>query len=206
MRSFPDIRFREVLSLFTEARDGFEKDGPERTLDRVEVLRRRAAALGIRSAHVSWMAATMLEMLGRHEQAYREILDAVREDPFCPSYQDKFTSLAWELRNALAAPERAVDDPSTPRLYELLQATGESDVPCHLAMARHLAAAGRREEAARLLEAVLVVAPVSKDAWLERASLARDSGNEERATACQAEAERIGERGTPFDVSPAEAC
>ncbi|MCM2332953.1 MAG: hypothetical protein NDI82_03290 [Anaeromyxobacteraceae bacterium] len=200
MRTFPDLRFRELLSLLTEAKNGLAEDGPGPTLDRVVVLRERAAALGVRSPHVAWMEATALELLDRHEEAYRAAVEAARLDPLSVTIQEQFARLAWARRHALAEPSRDPLDESTPRLYALLQETGESDVPCHLAMARHLEATGLGAEAARLVEAVLLVAPASKEAWLERSRLARASGDGAIVARCTEALERIRARSVPFDL------
>lgn len=200
MRSFPDVRFRELLHRITEARDGLEKVGPEKTLDRVVTLKHRCAALGVRSPHLWWMEAFVLELLGRTEEAYRAIVEAARLDPLDPEIQKRLAGLAWALRHALADESRSPVDPSTPRLYALLQETGESDVPCHLAMASHLAETGRAGEALRLVEAVLLVAPASRDAWLARGRLARAAGDEATVARCEAALAGISAMRPPFDV------
>ncbi len=105
--------------------------------------------------------------------AFEAVSEAIKADPMNPACQGSFDLIANRIRAALADPGRALDDPSTPRLYELLQGAGEADVPSHLAMARHLAHAGKNDEAMAILEAVTLLSPISRDAWAQRAALAR---------------------------------
>jgi hypothetical protein len=108
---------------------------------------------------------------------------------------------------ALADPERDAADESTPRLYELLLGAGEADVPSHLAMARWLIAAGRRDEARRILEAVTLLAPASRDAWLAKGALALASGDEEEAVRCDAQASALSSTAVPFAIpAPTASC
>lgn len=106
------------------------------------------------------------------------------------------------LRALLADPARPPGEPSTPRLYALLLRTGEADVPCHLAMARHLADSGKHEEALRLLDAVTLLAPASRDAWLARAAFERARGDEAAAASCEVQAAALAAADVPV-VAPA---
>jgi hypothetical protein len=121
-------------------------------------------------------------------------------DPMNPACQHSFDVIANRLRTALADPERAPDDDSTPRLYALLQAAGEADVTSHLAMARHLAHRGKHAAAMELLDAVTLLSPVSRDAWLQKASLARVLGDETLAVSCETQAAAISASDVPFGV------
>ena len=127
-------------------------------------------------------------------------IEALNLDPLSPSYQRSFEVISGNLRRALCDPERAPDDPTTPRLYRQLLEAGEADVPCHLAMGRHLSHVGQHEEAMRLLDAVTLLAPISRDAWLVRESVALAAGEPGLAARCAAEAAAIGTAELPFGI------
>ena len=63
------------------------------------------------------------------------------------------------IRAALADEARKVDDPSTPRLYDILAGAGEADVASHVAMARWCAAGGDLTRAGKLAEALVTLYP-----------------------------------------------
>ncbi|MGB8929887.1 MAG: hypothetical protein WCC48_01420 [Anaeromyxobacteraceae bacterium] len=63
------------------------------------------------------------------------------------------------IRAALAAEDRAIDDPSTPRLYELLVRSGETDAAAHVALAKFWLAKGEPAKAARIADAVTLLSP-----------------------------------------------
>jgi tetratricopeptide (TPR) repeat protein len=163
-------------------------------------VRARARKLGLDSAYLAWGAAVCADLMNEPEEAYRMIQESVALDPFNPAGQHSFNTIAWRLRNALADPARAPGDPSTARLYRLLLETGEADVPCHVAMARHLAHAGDPAEALALLDAVTRLAPVSRDAWAAKAAVARAAGNEPLAAECDAQAAALAATPVPFGI------
>ncbi|WP_242352118.1 MULTISPECIES: hypothetical protein [unclassified Anaeromyxobacter] len=53
-----------------------------------------------------------------------------------------------------------------------------------------------------LLDAVTLLSPVSRDAWLHKASLARTMGNAMLAATCEAQAAAIASSGVPFAIAP----
>lgn len=73
-------------------------------------------------------------------------------------------------------------------------------MPSHLAMARHLAHTGKAVDAMRILDAVTLLAPVSKDAWDAKATLARTMGEAGLAARCEAEAGAVAVAPVPFGV------
>jgi hypothetical protein len=70
-------------------------------------------------------------------------------------------------------------------------------------MARHLAATNRPRDALRILDAVTLLSPVSRDAWLQKASVARALGDAELVLRCEAEAAAIEGADIPFGVPAA---
>jgi hypothetical protein len=74
-------------------------------------------------------------------------------------------------------------------------------------MARWLAAAGKRDEARRILEAVTLLAPASRDAWLARGALARVMGDAAEAVRCEAQASALSSTPVPFAIpAPVASC
>lgn len=203
MRTFPDVRIRGLLNDVRSATEMISNDAHAEACELLEGVRARALEAGIDSPYVNCSLAVCFEKLDELEAAFEAICAAARHDPFAPPVQGVFNSVAWKLRFALAEPERALDDPSTPRIYEALMATGECDVQCHVAMARYLSAAGRHDEAMRLLDAVTLLANVSRDAWATKAAVARASGREELARSCETEAASIAPRHLPFGMADA---
>jgi tetratricopeptide (TPR) repeat protein len=141
-----------------------------------------------------------LDNLGEAEMAFEAVSEAIQKDPMNPACHHSFDVIASRLRAALADPGRPPDDPSTPRLYGLLQNAGEADVPSHLVMARHLAHSGKHADAMRILDAVTLLSPVSRDAWLQKASLARALGDETLAASCDAQGAAVAASDVPFAV------
>lgn len=200
MRTFPDVRFREVNTQMARGQQLIDDGKFEEGRQVLTEVRARAQRLGLSSGFVEWGLAIASDQLGELEMAYDHIVNAVRHDPLHTGYQNSFNVIMNHLRAALADPDRSEDDPSTPKLYGMLIAAGEADVPSHLSMSRHLAATGRHDEAIKLLDAVLLLAPVSRDAWLQKAALARTMGNPALATTCEAEAASIAQSDAPFGI------
>jgi tetratricopeptide (TPR) repeat protein len=200
MRTFPDLRIRDAVWESQRAAQLLDERKWDEARDAFTALRARAAKLGVDSSYLAWGLAVALDNLGDYEMAFETVSEAVLKDPMNPGCQHSFDLIANRLRAALADPSRALDDPSTPRIYALLQRAGEADVPSHLAMARHLAHAGKHAEATRLLDAVVLLAPVSRDAWLEKAALARAAGDEALAASCDGQAMTIAASDVPFGV------
>ena len=200
MRTFPDQRIREVLWEVHRAQKLLEETDYAEARDLFLQLRARATKLGLRSAYLLWGLAGAYDNLGELELAFSTMSEAVNLDPFNPTTQRSFDVISGRLRAALADASRSADDPSTPRLYQMLLGAGEADVPSHLAMARHLFAAGDQVGALRLLDAVTLLAPVSRDAWVLKGVFARGMGNLELAVRCEAEAATIAAADVPFGL------
>jgi len=201
MRSFPDVRVRKVLSAAQRAQRHLDEGEFPEARDAFIAARAQVQKVGMpASGHLAWGLCVALDNLGEHEMAMTMAIEALNLDPLCPSFQRSFEVVANNLRRALSDPARAADDPSTPRIYQQLLAAGEADVPSHLAMARHLSHAGNHEGALGLLNAVTLLAPISRDAWLAREAAALAAGEVELAARCAAEAVAIGSTPLPFGV------
>jgi tetratricopeptide (TPR) repeat protein len=200
MRTFPDLRIRDAVWESQRAGRLLDDQQWADAREAFTALRARTAKLGVRSSYLAWGLAVALDNLGEAELAFEAACEAVKGDPMNPACQHSFDVIANQLRAALAGPGRTPDDPSTPRLYALLQDAGEADVPSHLAMASHLAHAGKTAEAMALLDAVTLLSPVSRDAWLHKASLARSMGDATLAATCEAQATAIASSGVPFAI------
>lgn len=201
MRTQPDpARIRDLCAQVEQARQLLDQGKVAEGFQALSRTRAQAQRLGIASSFVEWGLAVAADRMGELEMAYDHIVNAVRHDPLHAGYQRSFGIIMDRLRAALADPARRPDDPSTPKLYGLLVAAGETDVPAHLAMAGHLAATGRQEQAMKLLDAVTLLAQLSLDAWEQKASLARTMGDAALAVSCQAEAAAIARGNAPFGV------
>ena len=153
-----------------------------------EKVRAGLAMASVRSAHVLWLLAVTSDYLGEVEEAFRFIMEAMTVDPMEPNIEKSFGIITDRLRRALIDPERDLADESTPRLHDMLVQAGKADELVHVAMARHLEAVGKPDEALKLLDAVLLLSPGCRDAWVVKAIVAKNAGREEEALAAQAEA------------------
>ena len=166
--TFPDLRIRAVVADTHRARELLYSGEYLESRELFTQVRARAGKLGLESAYLAWGIAVTSYNLGELDVAFTTISESIAKDPLNPDAQNFFTVIANHIRAALADPQLALDDPSTPRLYQLLLAAGEADVASHLAMVRHLAHAGKTGEAMRLLDAVTLLAPSSRDAWMQK--------------------------------------
>ena len=203
MRTFPDIRMRSIVAGAQRAQEHLDRGEHQEARDAFVEVRARACKLGLDSAYLAWGVAVASDYLKELDVAFTTIWESIAKDPLNPAAQHSFDIIAGHIREALADASRAPDDPSTPRLYHLLLEAGEADVACHLAMARHLAHAGDREAAARIVEAVTLLAPASRDAWLQKAALAQAAGDEALARECEAQAAALATSQVPFGIPPA---
>ncbi len=132
---------------------------------------------GPSSAYVSYLLAICHDCLEDFAMAATCVEDALRTDPLSVPFNRSFEIISQRIRKALAAPGRAIDDPSTPRLYEILVKSGEADTDSHLAMTRYCLHTGDACKALRLARALTVLDPTCRRAWavaLEAAKAAQD--------------------------------
>ncbi len=140
-----------------------------------------AQALGCASASLHYQLADLLDDLGKHAQAFREVKVALHLDPFHTGATRLARNLARRLRGALRSGLRAVDDPAIPRLYALLAQGGETTLSCHVTMIRFSVATGQIARAFTLAEAVVALYPAEAQAWSMLAEVARAAGVDARA-------------------------
>jgi hypothetical protein len=156
--------------------------------------------LGLSSGYLLWTLSIAADNLGELEMAFDYIRRALATDPLAQPFQNSFEIVVKRIRAALADEARAVDDPSTPRLYDILSGAGEADVPAHVAMARWCAAGGDLTRAAKLAEALVTLYPGDPLAWRCKADVARVTGDAATADECMAEAAVRGGAPEPFAV------
>ena len=186
-----------------EMRRGFEASesgNPAEALKIYQGVLEKAQALGLESGFVLWNLAIVADNLGELEMAFDYIRRALAADPLAQPFQNSFDVVVKRIRAALADEARKVDDPSTPRLYDILVGAGEADVGSHVAMARWCAAGGDVVRAGKLAEALVTLYPGEPLAWRCKADVARASGDAATADECMAEAAVQGGTPEPFAV------
>ena len=200
MRTYPDSRIAEVVWETRRLQKLIDDGEAEQAKALAPEVKAKAAKLGLQSGYLSWCLAVAHDLQGELDMAFTHINDAMAQDPLHLSYHRSFDIICNHIREALCSPSRALDDASTPRLYELLQSAGEADVPCHLAMAKHLAATGRPADAMRILDALTLLAPISRDVWVEKGLIARAMGDVDEAVRCESEAAAISNAKIPYGI------
>jgi tetratricopeptide (TPR) repeat protein len=160
----------------------------------------RSRAMGIESGFVLWNLAIVCDHLGELEKAFHHIEQALASDPLAQPFRNSFDVITGRIRNALADESRAADDPSTPRLYDLLVGACAADVSSHVAMARFCTAKGDLDRAWRIADALVVLHAGEPVAWRCKADVARVRGEVAIADECLAEAAVRGGAPEPFAV------
>jgi len=183
-----DDPWRRQLHDLSRVRDLVDEGEFAKACEAALKLRGACAAAGIRSGYVAYNVAIACDLVNDLEAAFENIREAVALDPVSLPFRRSYAVIVERLRSALADPGRAADDPSTPRLYRMLAEADEATNTCHLAMARYQRAAGRPEQARRLLEAVVVLSPAFADGWRELAVLGRELGDADLARRAETEA------------------
>lgn len=143
---------------------------------------------GVVSPHVCWLLAVLCDDLGELEEAFKYITEATALDPLEPGIAHSFSIITDRIRAALIDPEHDLADEATPRLHGLLVQANKADELVHIAMARHLAEVGKGDEALALLDAVVLLSPACRDAWVVRSIIAKNLGRHEEAAVAHAQA------------------
>jgi tetratricopeptide (TPR) repeat protein len=164
-----------------------------------------ARKVGLDSAHLHWAFAAACDYTGDLEMAFEQISIAIGKDPLAPPFRHSFEVITGRIQAALADSERAEDDPSTPRLYALLQRGETVDVPSHLAMVRYHLATGKPAEARALVDAVTLLHPASREAWEAKATVAQATDDTAAAEQARLEAAALQEEPAFAIPGPASA-
>ncbi|MCM2333900.1 MAG: tetratricopeptide repeat protein [Anaeromyxobacteraceae bacterium] len=205
MPTFTDPQFRELDAVNRRAQEQLDKSDWAGALKTFQEVAELARKLGIDTSWASWGLAICNDNLGDLTMAFDNMRESLRTDPLNLGKQASYDQIVQHIRAALASTDRADDDPTTPMLYEQLARAGEADVGAHLAMARHLAAAGEHAAALELLDAVTRLHPGHRQAWERKASVARALGDAALAGRCDVEAAGCAGAGDPFGVRQARA-
>jgi predicted Zn-dependent protease len=188
MRRAQDARLAAMRSELLHARELLDEEDHSAAKAVLLNLRAQCLRAGTPSAHVAWSLAAACDGLGEYAEALDHAREALRLDPLSLPYLRTHDSIVTHVREALGREARRANDPTTPRLYELLLASGEGDARSHMAMARWHLHRGEDEAAARILEAVVLLSPAVAEAWTLLAHAWRTAGNEARALEAEAEA------------------
>ena len=192
-----------VGKLSGEMRRGFdasEAGNPSEALKIYQGVLEKARAMGLESGFVLWNLAIVADNLGELELAFDYVRRALATDPLAQPFQNSFDIVVKRIRTALADESRAVDDPATPRLYDILACAGEADVASHVAMARWCVAGGDLARAGKLADALVTLYPGDPASWRCKADVARATGDAGTADECMAEAAVRGGMPEPFAV------
>ena len=170
--------------------------------DLAENVAEYAKRMGVESAHLLWHRAILADYASDSEAALRHIMAAAALDPLDGNVARSMEIIVDRARTALGAPDRDLDDASTPALHKLLVKANGADEACHLALAAHLNATGKHGKALSVVEAVLTLSPTNQAAWNLKAAIAREVGDTETALKADAEAHACTPSSIPlFDTA-----
>jgi tetratricopeptide (TPR) repeat protein len=192
---------KHTKHLLAGAKRGFELMDERNPAEALKVFREvliEARKAGIESANLLWGVAVASDYTGELEMAFENVTAALALDPLAGPIHHSFEVITRRIREALAAPDRATDDPSTPRLYAILVRAGEAEVESHAAMARYHLATGNVPAATAIADAAALLYPASKVAWEAKAAVANARGDAEGAELARIEGVAAGAASTPF--------
>lgn len=196
----------ELLERMRRATDLVQEGKADDAAKLYRIIVARARKAGIESSHLHWAFAVACDYSGDMEMAFEQVTAAIAKDPLALPYRQSFGIITDRIKAALADPDRAPDDASTPRLYALLQRGGVADVASHLAMARYHLATGKPDQACALVDAVVLLHPTSREAWELKATIADAAGDTAAAEAARVEAAALAAGDPAFGVpGPASA-
>src|SRR6218665_3403623 len=115
MRTFQDLRMRELLMLALQTRDAVSGEDKPEGARLAKRLIQRTQAVGVESASAWRTLAVAHDYLGELEMAMNAILKSLSLDPLAPSTRNSFDIIARRLREELM--RAAPDDAVIPRLY-----------------------------------------------------------------------------------------
>lgn len=156
---------------------------------------------GVQSLHLLWALAVVMDNQGKPDEAFPLIMDAIRLDPADPRIDRSFKIICGRLRARIIEADPA--DTMIPRFYDLLVMAHRADDACHLAAAKHYDQTGEPEAALRILDAITVLSPGCREAWIFKAAVARKLGDVDGAIRAEAQAQgSSGTAPTIFGMSP----
>jgi hypothetical protein len=199
---------KRTKHLLTGAKRGFELLDNREPAEALKVFREvivEARKAGIESANLYWGCAVASDYTGEMEMAFENVTAALALDPLAGPIHHSFDVITRRIRDALSDPERAVDDPSTPRLYAILVGAGEAEVESHVAMTRYHLAAGNVAAAGAIADAAALFYPNAPSAWEAKAAVATARGDAEGPEQARIEAAAAGAGNPPFGI-PGGAC
>ncbi len=195
-----DRQTKHLLDGMSHAQDLVNRSDPAEAMKVYAEVLRLARGAGIASAHLHWAYAIACDYAGELGMAFENVSAAVAADPLALPFRNSFDVIAHRIRTALADPGRAVDDPSTPRLYALLVGAGEAEVESHVVMGRHHLAAGNVGAASAIADAAVLFYPTAPGAWELKAEVAAAKGETAAAEAARIEAVAATATERPFAV------
>lgn len=140
-----------------------------------------SSATGRESAFASFIAAIAADMNGDSESAFSFINEALALDGLALPFAHSFDIIVAHLRAVVTNPAREAADPTIERVYRLLLNEGKADNDCHLRLVEHYAATDRLDEAYKLADALVELAPTCAGGWAMRMTVARRLGREDIA-------------------------
>lgn len=152
-------------------------------LKMVRALCSRASVLGIDSAYLHFRLSACLAAADDAEGAFRAACRGTMLDPAHPLLPQTFVEARRLMVELLEAESQRPESEVPRRVYAALAAAGETDMACHLALARHAVARGALGEAGTLLEALVLLEPTHRPALKLLAEVRRKAGDEASAAA-----------------------
>ena len=195
---------QRLLGEVRRAHDLVQERRPAEAVDVYREVVAEARKAGLDSAHLCWAYAVACDYTGDLEMAFEQITAAVAKDPLALPFRHSFEVITGRIRAALADEDRAPDDPSTPRLYALLQRAGEADLGAHLAMARYHLAGGDLQQARAIADAIVLLHLGSRQGWQLKALVAEAEGDTAAAEQARLEAAALPD-GDPAFAAPGAA-
>lgn len=175
---------KEIAILYETMPDATNEWIKEKAL----ALKEKADAEGIRASYVYWFLAYVFDHLSELELAFGAICEAIRLDPFHRKVHAGF-EVSWDkLMAKVNLDECAPDDPIIPQIYGNLLRAGLRQYDGHMAMTRHLAHAGKLEEAMSLADTATLIYRESREGWHLTAFIAKQMGDEDLAALALEEA------------------
>jgi len=132
-------------------------------------LRDDARNIGIGHAILSHRLSFVCFRQGRLEEALELTCEAIAAEPLNHHYHQGYQAVVQQMREVIEAKSLEPGDARIPRYHALLAREDEATVETHLALLRHLAAVGAKEELERFSKALALLHPGHPEVWRFRA-------------------------------------